>query len=58
MTESVDDAYLVAKAQEGYLDAFETLTERHAAMVYRVALRMLGSHHDAQDLAQESSTLR
>ena len=54
MTESVDDAYLVAKAQEGYLDAFETLIERHSAMVYRVALRMLGSHHDAEDLTQDA----
>ena len=54
MPESFDDVYLVGKAREGYLDAFETLTERHAAMVYRVALRMLGNHHDAEDLAQES----
>ncbi|WP_375484371.1 RNA polymerase sigma factor [uncultured Jatrophihabitans sp.] len=44
----------MAKAQEGYLDAFETLSERHGPMVYRVALRMLGNHHDAQDLAQDT----
>lgn len=54
MSEHVDDAYLVARAQEGYLDAFDLLVERHSAMVYRVALRMLGNHADAQDLAQDS----
>lgn len=53
MSEDVDDAYLVTRAQEGYLDAFEILVERHAAMAYRVSFRMLGNHHDAQDLAQE-----
>lgn len=54
MTESLDDAYLVAKAQEGYLDAFEALTTRHSPMAYRVALRMLGNREDAEDLAQEA----
>lgn len=49
-----DDAYLVSRAQEGYLDAFELLVERYAPLAYRVALRMVGDHHDAQDLAQES----
>ena len=53
MPEDVDDAYLVARAQEGYLDAFEMLVDRHSAMAYRVSLRMLGNHHDAQDLAQD-----
>jgi RNA polymerase sigma-70 factor, ECF subfamily len=50
----VGDAYLVARAQEGYLDAYELLVQRHSAMAYRVALRLCGNHHDAQDLAQEA----
>lgn len=50
----VDDAYLVRRAQEGYLDAYSELVERHGSRAYRVALRMLGNHHDAQDVAQES----
>ena len=54
MSDQVDDAYLVSRAQEGYLDAFEMLVERHSAMAYRVAYRMVGNHEDAQDLAQES----
>lgn len=54
MSEQLDDLYLVRRAQEGYLDAFEMLVQRHSAMAYRVALRMLGNREDAQDLAQES----
>jgi RNA polymerase sigma-70 factor, ECF subfamily len=48
------DGYLVARAQEGYLDAYEMLVQRHSAMAYRVAPRLCGSHHDAQDIAQEA----
>jgi len=50
----VGDAYLVARAQQGYLDAYELLVQRHSAMAYRVALRLTGNHHDAQDVAQEA----
>jgi RNA polymerase sigma-70 factor, ECF subfamily len=50
----VADAYLVARAREGYLDAYEMLVRRHSAMAYRVALRLCGNHHDAQDAAQEA----
>jgi RNA polymerase sigma-70 factor (ECF subfamily) len=51
-----EDAYLVARAQEGYLDAFELLVQRHSAAAYRVALRLCGHHDDAQDIAQEALT--
>jgi RNA polymerase sigma-70 factor (ECF subfamily) len=51
---AVSDAYLVARAQEGYLDAYELLVQRHSMMAYRVALRLTGNHHDAQDVAQEA----
>jgi len=50
----VGDAYLVARARDGYLDAYEMLVQRHSAMAYRVALRLCGNHHDAQDIAQEA----
>jgi RNA polymerase sigma-70 factor (ECF subfamily) len=50
----VGDNYLVARAREGYLDAYEMLVQRHSAMAYRVALRLCGDHHDAQDIAQEA----
>lgn len=54
MEADVDDAYLVQRAQEGYLDAYTELVHRHGGLAYRVALRMLGDHHNAQDVAQDS----
>ncbi|MGI9009424.1 MAG: RNA polymerase sigma factor [Streptosporangiaceae bacterium] len=54
--QGAEDAYLVARAQDGYLDAFELLVQRHGAVAYRVALRLAGNHHDAQDIAQEALT--
>jgi RNA polymerase sigma-70 factor (ECF subfamily) len=51
---AVSDSYLVARARDGYLDAYELLVQRHSAMAYRVALRLCGDHHDAQDIAQEA----
>jgi RNA polymerase sigma-70 factor (ECF subfamily) len=50
----VDDGYLVQRAQEGYLDAYTELVDRHGQLAYRVALRLLGNHHDAEDVAQEA----
>jgi RNA polymerase sigma-70 factor (ECF subfamily) len=50
----VTDAYLVQRAQEGYLDAFSELVSRHSARTYRVALRLLGNSHDAEDVAQDA----
>jgi RNA polymerase sigma-70 factor, ECF subfamily len=51
---AVSDGYLVARARDGYLDAYELLVQRHSAMAYRVALRLCGDHYDAQDIAQEA----
>jgi RNA polymerase sigma-70 factor, ECF subfamily len=52
--QEVGDGYLVARARDGYLDAYEMLVQRHSAMAYRVALRLSGNHHDAQDIAQDA----
>jgi RNA polymerase sigma-70 factor (ECF subfamily) len=49
-----EDGYLVRRAQEGYLDAYAELVDRHGQLAYRVALRLLGNHHDAEDVAQEA----
>ncbi len=54
MGSDVDDAYLVRRAQEGYVDAYSDLVDRHGQLAYRVALRLLGNHHDAEDVAQEA----
>lgn len=52
-----EDAYLVARAREGSLDAFGQLVHRHNAAVYRIALRMLGDETGAQDVAQAALVL-
>jgi RNA polymerase sigma-70 factor (ECF subfamily) len=54
MGEDVNDAYLVRRAQEGFVDAYAELVDRHGPLAYRVALRLLGNHHDAEDVAQEA----
>lgn len=47
------DEWLVAKAKEGNADAFEALVRRHHTQIYRIALRILGNPHDAQDVTQD-----
>ena len=54
MGAEIDDAYLVQRAREGYVDAYADLVDRHGQLAYRVALRLLGNHHDAEDVAQEA----
>lgn len=54
MVVDVDDRVLVEAAQAGDLDAFETLVRRYQAPVYRIALRMLHSSADADDVTQDT----
>jgi RNA polymerase sigma-70 factor, ECF subfamily len=56
-TAQAADSYLVQRAQDGYLDAYAELVRRHGALAYRVALRLLGNHQDAEDVAQEALVL-
>lgn len=51
----VDDATLVGRATSGDHDAFEILLGRYTHRVFLMALRMLGSAADAEDVAQEVS---
>jgi RNA polymerase sigma-70 factor (ECF subfamily) len=48
-----EDAPLIAAAQAGDLEAFDTLIRRHQDRVYNQAWRLLGDHDEASDLAQE-----
>lgn len=54
MVVGVDDAYLVAAARRGDLEAFEVLVRRHEAWVFRLALRMTASPADAEEAAQDA----
>lgn len=47
------DADLAARAARGERAAFEALLRRHYDRMHRVAWRMTGSRHDAEDIAQE-----
>ena len=52
--DALDDTTLAVRAQEGDADAFEELVLRHQGAVYRLALRMLGSAAEAEDVTQDS----
>jgi RNA polymerase sigma-70 factor (ECF subfamily) len=47
------DSDLISRAVGGDPSAFQALVERHRSMVYRVAYRFAGNHHDAEDIAQD-----
>lgn len=47
------DRWLVDRARAGDLGAYEMLIRRHRDRIYRIALRMLGSPSDADDVAQD-----
>jgi RNA polymerase sigma-70 factor (ECF subfamily) len=48
------DEDLVRASRGGDPDAFGLLVERHMTQMYALAYRLTGSHHDADDLAQET----
>ncbi len=47
------DRWLVDKVRAGDIEAYEVLVRRHRDRIYRIALRMLGNSHDAEDIAQD-----
>src|SRR5436305_1451637 len=50
----VTDLAALGRAREGDPDAFRLLVERHSRVVFRVAYRMTGNEHDADDVVQEA----
>ena len=53
-TSNIPDASLVARAQQGDLDAFNQLAQRYERQVYNVSFRMLGDPQLAEDATQET----
>lgn len=52
--ETGDDRAIVAAVLAGDRDAFRVLVEREAAALVRACQRILGDHHEAEDVAQEA----
>lgn len=50
----MDELRTVARAKQGDADAFSLLVQTYETSVYRLALRMCGNAHDAEEVAQEA----
>ena len=50
---NIDDTALMAAVAVGDSAAFAALVRRHSPAIYRVGCRMLGNHHDAEEVVQE-----
>lgn len=50
----MEELAIVQRAQKGDAGAFEELVNRYQNNVYRLALRMCGNAHDAEEVAQEA----
>lgn len=48
------DALAVSRARAGDADAFRLLVDCHSKTIFRVAYRMTGNEHDADDVVQET----
>jgi RNA polymerase sigma-70 factor (ECF subfamily) len=48
------DGEAVARARAGDSDGFRLLVERHGSALFRLAYRMTGNEHDAEDVVQEA----
>ena len=59
MNESVEsvraaDAIAIERTLAGERDAFRVLVERHSGTIFRLAYRLTGNHHDAEEIVQEA----
>ena len=54
MNAQVDEEQLLVRARSGDLGAFEALVRECSPKTYRVAMRLVNDHHDAEDITQEA----
>lgn len=50
----MDDLLLVGSSQAGDREAFGSLIDRYYKSIYRLAFQYTGSHHDADEVCQET----
>ena len=48
------DSNVVSRARQGDAEAFRFLVEGHSRVIFKVAYRMTGNEHDADDVVQET----
>jgi RNA polymerase sigma-70 factor (ECF subfamily) len=48
------EAIALERAQDGDTEAFRMLVEQHSKQMFRLAYRMTGNEHDAEDVVQET----
>jgi RNA polymerase sigma-70 factor, ECF subfamily len=53
-TEAVSDVIAVERTLAGDRDAYRVLVERYSLCLYRLAYRMTGNAHDAEEVVQEA----
>ncbi|WP_200903394.1 RNA polymerase sigma factor [Arthrobacter sp. RIT-PI-e] len=53
-TEELDELTVVARAQDGDLQAFDWLITAYQGGIFRLCLRMLNNRQDAEDIVQET----
>jgi len=53
-SETVSDAIAVERTLAGEREAYRVLVERHSRNVFRLAYRMTGNRHDAEEVVQEA----
>jgi RNA polymerase sigma-70 factor (ECF subfamily) len=54
--DSLADDALMRRIAEGCSQSFAVMVDRHSPALWRVAVRMLGNNHDAEDVVQECFT--
>src|SRR5260221_4578997 len=52
--DATEAAPILVRAQQGDGEAFRELVERHSRDAFRLAFRITGNEHDAEDVVQES----
>jgi len=52
--EAISDAVAVQQTLAGERDAYRVLVERHSRSVFRMAYRITGNSHDAEEVVQEA----
>ena len=52
--DNLSDHYLLGKIKAGDVSSFEKLVDRHKSYAYTIAYRVVGSHEDAEEIANDA----